>query len=297
MNVTIKQIRCFIAIAKLQSFAEAAEQVHLSQPALSVAMKNLEQTIGGKLFTRSTRSLALTPEGETFLPIAQGLLSNWDSALNDLSDRFNLKTGKLIIAAMPSFASTELPLQLKNFRDLYPNIDIKIHDVLAEQAVTMVRNGQVELALSFDPGHLEDLIFEPLFNDNFIAAVPQNHMLANQTTINWQQLSNQPFIALQHPSSIRHLIEKSLQAQGLSLSIEFETNQLATIGQMVAMGLGVSAMPSLCKAQLIAQGAVCKTLTSPTVSRRVGIIYRRRYPLSSTAQAFNELLRSAIKAD
>lgn len=224
--------------------------------------------------------------------MAERLINHWDSALADLSDLYSLKQGKLIIAAMPSFASTELPIQLKKFREQYPNIEIKIHDVLAEDAVAMVKGGQVELALSFDPGESDDLLFEPLFTDNFIAALPPNHPLAKATNIHWQQLTEQPFIALQSPSSIRHLIEKSLQGEQLSLNIEFETNQLATIGQMVAMELGVSAMPALCQRQLVAQGVICKPLVSPTVSRRVGIIYKRRYPLSSTAQAFSEILRT-----
>lgn len=293
MNITLKQIRSFIAIAKLNSFAEASEQVHITQPALSIAMKNLEQTVGGKLFTRTTRSLTLTPEGEAFLPVAERLITQWDDALTDLTDLFSLQSGKLVIAAMPSFASSELPKHLKTFRDAHPKIDIKIHDVLAENAVAMVKAGQVELALSFDPDESDNIQFEPLFNDHFIAALPVNHPLANHSEISWQTLSNQPFIALQSPSSIRYLIETSLQAQGLNLNIEFETNQLATIGQMVAMELGVSAMPALCQTQLNAQGVICRPLTSPTVSRRVGIITRKRYPLSTTAQAFIDILKTA----
>ena len=81
MNITLKQIRAFLAIAQLKSFAQACELLHISQPALSVSIKNLEQTVGGKLFARSTRTLALTPEGERFVPIARRLLADFDSAL------------------------------------------------------------------------------------------------------------------------------------------------------------------------------------------------------------------------
>lgn len=297
MNVTLKQIRAFVAIAKTSSFAEAGELIHLSQPALSISIKNLEETIGGKLFVRSTRTLALTPEGKVFYPVAQQLLADWDGAFDELNDLFLLKRGKLIIAAMPSFASTVLPFHIKKFRQQSPKITIKIHDVIAEDAVAMVKTGRVELALSFDPDESDDLQFESLFTDDFVAALPLEHPLLAHKNITWQTLTKYPFIALQRPSSIRHLIESSLEEKGINLNVEFETNQLATIGQMVATGLGVSAMPSLYLKQLQAQSVECRPLSKPTVSRRVGIITRRRYPLSSAAHALVELIRNEYKTD
>jgi len=297
MNVTLKQIRAFVAIAKTSSFAEAGELIHLSQPALSISIKNLEETIGGKLFIRSTRTLALTPEGKVFYPVAQQLLADWDGAFDELNDLFLLKRGKLIIAAMPSFASTELPYYIKKFRQQHPKISIKIHDVIAEDAVAMVKTGRVELALTFDPGESDDLQFESLFTDNFVAALPLNHPLLAKNNIAWKSLAKYPFIALQRPSSIRHLIESSLVEQCIDLNVEFETNQLATIGQMVATGLGVSAMPSLYLKQLQAQKVECRPLLKPTVSRRVGIITRRRYPLSTAAKALMELIRKEYKTE
>lgn len=291
MNITIKQIRAFVTVAKSSSFAEACEILHLSQPALSISIKNLETTVGGLLFVRSTRSVALTPEGEVFYPIAKNLLVDWDDAFTDLTNLFSLNRGKLTIAAMPSFASSELPAQLQEFKINYPKINIKVHDIIAENAVSMVLNGQVELALTFDPDEADYLSFEPLFTDNFIIALPEKHPLVAHDEITWQMVSQYPFITLQRPSSIRQLIEQSLSDESIDLSVEFEANQLATIGQMVAINLGISAMPSLCKQQLQAQGVICKPLTSPPISRRVGIVTRKRYHLSSAAQAFIDILK------
>lgn len=291
MNVTLKQIRAFVTVAKSNSFAEACEILHLSQPALSISIKNLESTVGGPLFIRSTRSVSLTPEGEDFFPVAKNLLINWDDAFSDLGNLFSLNRGKLTLAAMPSFASSELPAHLQKFKDNFPKINIKVHDVIAEDAVNMVRNGQVELALTFDPDEADYLHFEPLFTDNFIIALPQEHPLLKHDTITWQMVSQYPFITLQRPSSIRQLIETSLSDENIDLNIEFEANQLATIGQMVSINLGISAMPSLCKTQLQAQGVVCRPLTLPPISRRVGIVTRTRYPLSSAAKAFIDIMK------
>ncbi len=285
MNVTIKQLKAFVAVAQTHSFAEACGRVHLSQPALSIAIKNLEEAVGGRLLARSTRTLALSPEGEEFLPVAQRLLADWDTALDDLHNIFALRRGRLSVAAMPSFASTELPRLFLPFRERYPHINITVHDVIAEDVVEMVRTGRVELGISFDPGSSEDLDFQPLFSDKFVAALPPGHSLLHKQQLRWEQLSGLPFIALQRPSSIRQLQDKALETQGITLSVEFETNQLATIGRMVATGLGVSAVPALCVSQMAELGVACRTLIAPTVSRRVGIVRRRRYPLSQAAEA------------
>lgn len=285
-------MRAFVTVVDSGSFAEACVLLHLSQPALSIAIKNLEQGLGGKLLIRSTKTSVLTPEGKEFYPTAQRLLRDWDNAFNDLNDLFSLKRGKLELAAMPSFSSSLLPGYIRLFREKHPNINVKVHDVIAEDTIAMVRGGRVELAVTFDPGDCDDLTFYPLFSDNFIVALPQHHPLLACKNISWQAIAQYPFIALQKPSSIRELIEKTITANNIQLTIEFEANQLATIGKMISEQLGVSIMPSLCKPQLQSQGVLCRPLESPLVGRRVGIVKKRRMPLSSTAQALVNIIKA-----
>lgn len=293
MNITVKQLRAFVAVAQTHSFTEACAQVNLSQPALSVAIRNLEEALGGQLLARTTRTLALTPEGEAFYPTAQRLLGELDEAFEEMHNRFALFRGKVAIASMPSFASNQLPLAVKTFRQRYPKINMMIHDVIAEDVVDMVRSGRVELGVSFDPGDTEDLQFHPLFDDRFIAVLPPDHGLINEAVISWPQLLASDFIILQRPSSVRLLVERELEKQSLQLSPQLETHQLATIGRMVAMGLGVSVVPSLCLEQMQELGAVCKALEAPIITRQVGVITRRRYPLSTAAQGLKEVLLEA----
>ena len=293
MNITLKQIRAFLAIAQVKSFAEACELLHISQPALSVTIKNLEATIGGQLFARSTRALALTPEGQQFLPIAKRLLTDFDTALVELHESFALKRGNLSFAAMPSFASTLLPKQLVDFNSQYPAVKVKVHDVIAEDAVAMVRSGKVEFAISFDPGNSDDLNFETLFTDKFIAVFPQSHPLANTKNIQWQQLSQYPFITLQRPSSIRLLLDDTLAKEGIFLDITFEANQLATVVQMVANDLGISVIPSLYQQQLSALKLNYCQINEPAISRRVGIISKRRHVFSHAATEFLKIIQAS----
>jgi len=294
-NATIKQLRAFVTVVDSGNFAEACVLLHLSQPALSIAIKNLEDGMGGKLLIRSTKRSVLTPEGKEFYPTAKLLLNDWDNAFNDLNDLFSLKRGKLELAAMPSVGSSLLPGYLKLFRDKHPNINIKVHDVIAEDTLAMVRAERVEIAVTFDPGDCDDLTFYPLFSDNFIVALPANHPLLNSDDISWQEISQYPFISLLKPSSIRELIDRTIKANDIQLNIEFEANQLATIGKMISEQLGISIMPSLCKPQLQSQGVLCRPLKSPLVSRRVGIVKKRRIPLSSTAQVLVDIIKAYSK--
>lgn len=290
VNITLKQLRAFVAVARTQSFTEACVQVHLSQPALSIAIKNLEEEVGGALFSRTTRAIALTPEGEEFYPVAQKILQDCETALDDLNQRFALNRGRVVLAAMPSFASSLLPGIISQYRALYPNVSVTVNDVIAEDVVDMVRNGQVEVGITFDPGRSEDLAFTPLFDDRFVAVVHPDHPLTTLSHVSWQALLKNDFIALQRPSSIRLLIEAKLRQLGMQVSPEFETHQLATIGRMVATDLGVSAVPSLCIQQMRELGAVCRELDTPVMSRPVGVVTRKRYPLSTAARSLVDII-------
>ncbi len=291
MNVSIRQLQAFTAVASSRSFAEACEIVNLSQPALSISISKLEDVVGGKLFARSTRSLALTPEGEAFLPVARRLLADWDRALEDLHNLFALRRGKLDIAAMPTFTSSLLPGLLKTFHAAHPAVNVTVHDVVAEQVVDMVRAGRVELGVSFDPGEVLGLEFQPLFSDRLVAVLPAGHpLLGLERSLRWADLQNHPYIALQRPSSIRLLIDTELQKRGISLTPAFEAHQLVSIGRMVVEDLGVSVVPTLSASQMRDMGARTRPISGPVITRQVGVLTRRRSPRSAAAQAMLEIV-------
>ncbi|SEG48245.1 LysR family transcriptional regulator [Marinobacterium lutimaris] len=288
--MTVKQLRAFLAVARTLNFAEASELVHLSQPALSLAIKKLEESLGGPLLTRTTRNVALTPEGEALYERGERLLADWDNLEEELHQRFTLQRGKVAIAAMPSFAASLLPLGLLAYRDDYPGVNVEVHDVIAERVVDMVREHRIEVGITFDPGSSEDLRFQPLFEDEFIAVLPADHPCGRDGSISWTDLLKSDFITLQRPSRLRSLIERRLAEQGLNLNVAYDAHQLVTVGRMVVTGLGVGAVPKLCRQQMEELGARCLELTEPRVSRRVGIVTRRRDRLSAAAQAFVEVI-------
>ena len=293
--MTVKQIRAFLAVAQSLSFAVACERLHLSQSALSLTIKALEESLGGRLFSRTTRNVALTPEGESLLPLARRLIADWDNAEDEMRQRFTLQRGRVTLAAMPSFAGNLLPPILKTFRARYPKVNVTVNDVINEQVLEMVRDRQVELGVAFEPMQSSSLQFTALYVDRFVAVVPSDSPLAGLSEIDWNTLLEQPFITLQRPSTVRVMLEEHLQARQTRLPVAFESHQLATVGRMVASGLGVSAVPALCAAQIRELGAHCITLGEPVVERAIGILTKPGHELSAAAQALFDILKGEVR--
>ncbi|WP_040263009.1 LysR family transcriptional regulator [Pseudomonas massiliensis] len=288
--MTPRQLRAFVTIAQTLNFAQAGERLHLSQPALSLTIKGLEEDLGGPLLVRSTRNVSLTPEGEILLPLARQLLADWDNTEERLRQHFTLQLGKVSIAAMPSFAANLLPDALRRFKDQYPKVNVAVHDVINEEVVEMVRQRRVELGIGFEPESVRSLSFEPLFLDRFVAVVPRESSWANAPGITWAQLLEADFITLQRPSAVRLLLEADLRERHGRLAVALESHQLSTVGRMVACGLGVSAVPALCRQQMEASGALCLALEEPRIERRIGLMRLADHQLSSAAQAMHDVL-------
>ncbi|HXC59345.1 MAG TPA: LysR family transcriptional regulator [Steroidobacteraceae bacterium] len=287
-----RHLQAFITVAHALSFARAAEQLHLSAPALSLAIRNLERELGGALFSRSTRQVRLTLEGAEFLPQAIQLMGDWGSARDRIRQRFTLQRGHVSVAAMPSFAGSVLPQVLSEFRRRHPRVQITVHDVINEQAADMVATGRVELAFGFRPGNDPGIDFKQLWLERFVAVLPGDMEFAGKS-IRWSQLMERPFITLQRPSSTRRMLEESLARHGLQLAVELETHQLFTVIQMVAAGLGVSVLPSMLARHSVASGARVLKLRNPAISQPVGVMCRSSHELSTAAAA---LVRCAQQA-
>ena len=290
--MTAKQLRAFLAVARTLSFAEASTQVFLSQPALSLAIKSLEESLGGKLLSRTTRSVKLTPEGEALVPIAQRLMADWDNAQEQIQQRFALQMGQVAVAAMPSFAGSYLPAVIKAYRSRFPAIRVEVHDVIAEQVVAMVRSQRIEVGVTLVPEGTTDVTVTPLFTDEFVAVLPTDSPLLDNkpTSLQWDQLLDQDFIALQRPSIVRLMLENQLAEQGKHLNVVFDSHQLSTVGKMVVSGLGISVVPGLCRQQMEEMGAVCLPVTDPVITGQVGILVREGHELSVAAQAMVDVL-------
>lgn len=290
MSATIKQLRAFVVVARSRSLAQASAQLHTSQPALSVAIRNLEEAAGGPLFSRDGRQLVLTPEGREFLLRGEQLLHSWDQSLDAIQQRFRLERGQLQIAVIPAFALNRAPTLLAEFHLEHPQINIVLEDVVMERVVQSLQEGRAELGISFRPDDLGGLEFVPFERDRFIAVMPAEHILAGKKAVRWRDLATHPFISMNRGSAVRHWTDTAFEQCGQSAQYVCEANQLSTIGQLVRAGLGVSAVPSLCMVQMREYNLTCLPLSAPAVTQEVGALFKSRGNLSAPASAFLELL-------
>lgn len=296
--MNVKQLKTFLAVANYLSFAEAAKSMHLSQPALSLSIRSLETELGGKLFHRTTRTTELSAEGKALLPMAKDLINHWENVEEELRLRFALKIGKIAIAAMPSFAGSTLPLILKEYKAKFPDILVEVHDILTDSVIDYVRSGRIELGIGFKSQDLdEDLVFHPLFLDRFKLVVPEESPLAKQQSASWNDIKDEKFIALQKPSSVRSLLESRLSAANIDMKTSYDAHQLATIGQMVSVGLGVSVVPGLCEDQMSRQGAVCIDINEPSIENWVGVVSRPRSTLSAIGLKLLDTIKAYYQQD
>ncbi|WP_340680403.1 LysR family transcriptional regulator [Paraglaciecola sp.] len=286
VNISFRQVQAFICVARCATFAEAAEKMFVSQPALSSAIKKMEIQLGGVLFSRTTRKVELSPEGALFLPVALRLMNDWEEAFSDLHNLFAMGRGKLSIAAMPSFAAGQLPQILQMYQTEFPNIKLSVADIVMELVYKEVREGRVEIGFTFEHESQEGTVFHPLFTDHFMVILPSAHPLAGLTTIQWQDIVNYPFVAMNKNSAMRGWIENHVQQLGYKLNVVAEAGQLATLGQFVKHCLGVSVVPRLCQGQMSGKGLVCIPLQNSGLSKKVGMVKISRSNLSVAADTF-----------
>lgn len=284
MQVSYKQLIAFVQLAQSNSYAQAAEQLHITQPALSIAIKKLETELGGALILRTTRSVELTPEGKHFLPAAKRLLTQWDTSIQDIKHRFALQRGNLPIACMPSFAESYLPDVLNVFYQQHPNITLRVHDEVMEEAIESVTAGKAELAFVFEPTKSDGLTFIPLFSNGFVVTMPANHHFATQTRLTWSEIISEPHVIMHKGTTVRTWIDASLAAPD-ALKIVAETGQLSTMGQLVTKNMGIAVVPELCTQQMRRYGLCCVPLDDDNLRKRIGIIHSSRRALSVAASA------------
>lgn len=290
MNLSVKHLRAFVALATHRNFTRAAQACHLSQSAFSALIQTLEEQAGARLFERTTRSVELSVEGKRFEDVAARLLSDFETAFAELRDHAERRKGRVAIAALPSIAAGDLPPILAAFRQRYPGIAMELFDLLADGCIDLVRRGRVDLALAPAPAQDRDLRIEPLIADTFHLVCPADHPLASRKRIPPQALAGLPFIQLSRTSSVRQHLDAALHP--LKLNGVMEVEHLATVAGLVAAGLGVTAVPALALFQFRLEGLAVRPLQMPSLVRDICLIRLKDRGDSAAAAAMVECLHA-----
>lgn len=296
-NITIRQLRAFLAVAEQGSFVQAADVVLLSQPALSQSIRQLEDQIGSALFMRTTRKVSLTPLGEAFLEDVRTLLKQFDTMLADVSDLVNYRRGKVTIACLPSIASRLMPRVMKVNESAHPGIRVTIRDMNMRNITSALIAGTADIGFGGIEAETPDLDAAMIGQDRFFAILPVSSPLSRQRKLHWADLTGHPFISLSHETGIRGLVDQAVAATGKSLVEVAEVTNVTTLISMVEEGIGLSALPSL----VIPRASQSFVRTRPIVEtepcRTLHLYWRKSTGLTPAAQAIVKALISTVEND
>lgn len=245
MNITPRQLKIFVALAASLNFSRTASQLHITQPTLSKLLREIEETVGFRLFDRTTRSVSLTEDGAALLGTAVRMLEHYDQGIAEMSERAHRHAQRLSIAALPTLAAMFLPQAVARLQVSHPNAGIRIHDALSDEALRMLRAREVDMALtSLDPSS-KDLVYQEILRDRFVLLVAKTKRLPRILAWTEALFTDLPIITMPRGSSTRRYIDAAILSDQTLLRPVHEFRDTSIIGRFVKAGLGVALLPQL----------------------------------------------------
>jgi DNA-binding transcriptional LysR family regulator len=291
----LSQITTFLTIAELRSFSLAAEQLHITQPAVSKRIRQLEQSMKTSLFDRIGKRSILTPNGRAFLPHAERILHEVNTYRSSLEGQNDKPSGTLSLATSHHIGLHRLPQILRDFKIKYPQVDLDLHFMDSEDACVAVANNELELAIVTLPENTDArLSLEAIWIDALQIVLAPDHPLANDEHIDKLKLLDYPAILPSMGTFTRRIINNYFSSSKDQLKIALETNYLETIKVMVSANLGWSMLP----ASMLDKTVVGKPINSSGINgleiqRVLGIVTRQNRTLSLSSEAFISMLQQA----
>jgi DNA-binding transcriptional LysR family regulator len=294
MNVSLRQLRVFQAVAAGRNFTRAGAEVGLTQPAVSRCVTELEQQLGLKLLDRTTREVALTDAGRSLAARLERVLDELDATLQDVRGLATQRRGRVRVASSPTLSANLLPECIARCQRDHPGLQMVLLDRIQHDALASVLSGEVDFGVVIDPEPREDLHCEAILSEPFCLVCPPLHRLARKRTARWSDLAGEPLVLLDHASGSRRLIDRALMAHAVEARVAQEVGHTTTIFRMLDAGLGVSVVPVLALPPAGLQGLVARPLL-PRVERSITLVRRRHRTLSPVVQAAWELVHATAR--
>ena len=240
----IRQLRAFIAIAELGTFTAGARRVHITQAAISMQIRQLENELGARLFIRAPRRVMLTEAGEQLQQRARQILRDHDAAVDEIAELAGAERGRLRVGSASAMVTTDvLPKLLKDVRKQHAGAEVTVASGTSEALVQQILAGELDVAFVSLPVEARGINTERLGQDQLVAVASPRHRLAKQRTISAYTLAGEKLILGERGGNTRRLIDQFFAQAGVTLHVSMELSRQAAIRRMVEEDMGVGIVP------------------------------------------------------
>jgi DNA-binding transcriptional LysR family regulator len=290
MDVSLRQVRSFLTVARVKSFTRAAAILNVTQPTLTVQIRRLEEALGATLFDRNTRSVELTRVARDLIPAFERTLQHFDAALESARDIATQERGIVRMAVLPSVAAGVLPDAILSFREKRPNVIFDLKDVIAGQVLSLVQSEQVDFGVM--GGMVKAADVETVFEaqDRLHVVYPKGHPIARLKSVTPVALAEFPLILMQRDTSVRAIVDAGFHLAGRVPKATCEAIYMMTAVGMVRAGLGLTILPGSAREIKAEPGLLSKPIDDPSFTRPVSVIKRSGRTLPPLSGAFLEHL-------
>ncbi|SEB24926.1 DNA-binding transcriptional regulator, LysR family [Variovorax sp. YR216] len=291
---SVRQLRAFVAVYHTGSVSAAAQELSLTQPAVTMLLRELETKLGVSLFDRHTRAIHRTDAATRAIGYAQRALAEMEGLSTSMSELAGLHAGRVRVVATAAVAQAMLPPAMRKFLDKHPGVSLEIEEVGPAEFVGAIEANQADFGVGTLEGAEPGLREEVLIRETLVAAALPSPAFPGGVPMTWKQLSALPLVTVRSGYGIRGRIEAAARDAGVELKVAHEVSLLATAVALAANGLGVVVVPPSIVAHEIK--LVTQRLIRPTIERVIGVHFRRERSLSPAADAFLQVLKQLAAA-
>ncbi len=296
-RITFRQLETFAAVARLRSFTRAAEQLHLTQPAVSIQIRQLAEIVGLPLFEQNGREVVLTSAGEELQSMVRRLDDVWNSFESAIDDLKGMKRGKLRVGLVMT-AKYFLPRMLGAFYQRYPEIDIALEIANRGKIVERLRDNQDDLYIMSYPPEDLDIVSQPFLDNEYVVLAPRAHWAVGRR-LALRDLCGEPFLLRESGSGSRHVIDQHMTMTGVHLQVRLSLASNEAIRALVASGMGLAVLSRYALGDTLERdGLALLEVDGFPLRQPWSVVRLRNKLLSLPAQAFLEelLLTGELRA-
>lgn len=242
----IEQLQYFKTVATMQHMTRAAEILAISQPALSKSIANIEQNLGVPLFNREGRSIYLNRFGELFLQSVNVILDEYDRIKEEFEDIIKPGSGEVSFGFIHTLGMEIVPELIASTSEAFPNMQFSLTQATSLSLLKRLEEGAIDLCLSQKiESRVIEIETEELFVEELFVIVPTTHPLAQQDAVKFEEVKNEPFIAIKKGNSLRQLVDELFLERGIVLNTTFAAEEMHTVAGFVGAGMGISVIPNI----------------------------------------------------